>query len=52
MHPAAHISRAGVCFGDCRSSSGALYHRVTTLGVALRAGAPNQRAKPKSAEIK
>lgn len=49
IQPAAHISSAGVCRGDCKSSSGALYHRVTTRGVALRAGAPSQRARPKSA---
>jgi len=49
MQPAAHMSTEVVWVRACSSSSGALYHKVTTRGVIGRKGRPNQRAKPKSA---
>lgn len=49
MHPTAHISTDVVCTEACNSSSGALYHSVTTCGVMGLVGKPNHRASPKSA---
>lgn len=50
IHPAAHISTLVVWVLACRSSSGALYHKVTTFGDMGRTGKPNHLAKPKSAK--
>lgn len=48
--PAAHISNAVVCVLALRSSSGDLYHKVTTPGVMGRKGRPYFLANPKSAK--